>query len=172
MTAPNLNLGPCVVIWDPVGANVTFDKTNGGVFFRYEELIAPIVRDQAGLTEVGGVTSGCVNAELEVPLSEEEVAKLTAVFANSVVGANNLKVSNPVGVDIYPLSKEVIAKPIINGAISELTATWLHIHRAWPRVTMEQVYDNAGQRGVLTIFKGYPDDISGRQNEMWRWGPK
>ena len=51
-------------------------------------------------------------------------------------------------------------------------AEWLYIHRAFPRVTMEWAYDSAGQRGVKTIFKGYPDDISNRQNEMWRQGPK
>ena len=171
MTAPNRNLGPCVVIWDLKGDNVTFDKTNGGVYFRYEELQAPIKRDQAGLTDVSDVTIGATNPELELPLSEEEVAKLQTVFANSVVGANFLKVKNPVGVDVFPISKQVIVKPIVNGVISTTEAEWLYIHRAFPRVTMENAYDNAGQRGIKTIFKGYPDDISGRQTEMWRFGP-
>lgn len=176
---PSRNLGPCVVIWDPVrpgrpagvAANVTFDKSNGGVFFRYEELQAPIKRDQAGLTHVSDVTTGVVNPEVELPLSEEEVAKLDAVFANSVVGANYLRVKNPVGVDVYPFSMQLIVKPIVNGAISTTQAEWLYLHRAFPRVTMENAYDSEGQRGVKTIFKGYPDDISGRQGHLWSYGP-
>jgi len=172
MSGPNRDLGPCIVHWDPNGANIEFTKTFGGVFFRYEEVRAPIKRDQAGETDVSEVTIGVINPELEVPLSEEEVANLTACFANSVAGTNNLKVSNPVGDDVFPLARRVVVKPIINGVISLVEKTWLYIHRAFPRVTMEQAYDNSGQRTVKVIFKGFPDDYSSRLNELWRYGPE
>lgn len=172
MTLSNLDLGPGVLIWDEAGANVTFDKSKDGIIFRYEELQAPIVRDQAGLTHVSDVTTGVTNPEIEIMLTEEEVAKLDAVFANSEVGANFLHISNPVGVNVFPLSRELIVKPIINGAVSATPAEWVYLYRCFPRVTMEQVYDNAGQRGVKVIFKGYPDDISGRQHRLWSYGPK
>ena len=174
MASPNKDLGPCIVIWDgreTDGTAVTFSKTFGGVFFRYEELRAPIKRDQAGETDVDEVTTGVVNPELEVPMTQEEIAKLVKCFANSEVIATSLRVSNPVGEAIYPLTRQVIVKPIVNGVISITETEWLYIHRAFPRITMEQAYDNSGQRTVKVIFKGFPDDVSARSNELWRYGP-
>ncbi len=174
MASPNKDLGPCILIWDGRavdGAAVTFSKTFGGVFFRYEELRAPIKRDQAGETDVDEVTTGVVNPELEVPMTQEEIAKLVKCFANSEVVAATLRVSNPVGEAIYPLTRQVIVKPIVNGVISTTAAEWIYIHRAFPRITMEEAYDNSAQRTVKVMFKGFPDDISARQGEMWRYGP-
>ncbi len=171
MGAPNKNLGPCWIIWDEAGANVTFKKTFGGVFFRYEELRQGIRRDQAGETDVDEVTKGAVNPEVEVPLTEEETTKLNACFANAASNSNYLKVSNPVGAAVLADAKQLIVKPIVNGVVSTTNTEWLYIHRAFPRVTMEQGYDVSSQRTVKVIFKGFPDDISNRQGEMWRYGP-
>ena len=172
-SASNKDLGPCVIVWDGRsvdGAPVEFNMTFGGVFFRYEELQAPIVRDQAGLTHVDDVTTGATNPELEAPFTQELLSKLDLCFANSVVAANSLRISNPVGQAVYPLSRQVIVKPITNGIVSIVTTEWLYIHRAFPRVTMEQVYDNAGQRAVKVLFKGYPDDNSPWVNQLWQYG--
>jgi len=177
MASPNKDLGPCIVIWDeravdagtPAGG-VVFSKTFGGVFFRFEELQAPVQRDQAGLTHVDDVTTGVTNPELEVPMTQEEIAKMVKCFANSEVVAATMRVSNPVGEAVYPLSRQVIVKPIVNGVISTTATEWIYIHRAFPRITMEQPYDNSGQRTVKVIFKGYPDDVSARSNELWRYG--
>ncbi|MHA1225236.1 MAG: hypothetical protein ACTSPV_00670 [Candidatus Hodarchaeales archaeon] len=171
MSAPNRDLGPCVVVWDPDGDNVEFSKTFGGVFFRYEELRASVKRDQAGETDVDEVTIGATNPELEVPLTQEEIANLEKCFAHASAGANYLKVSNPVGAAVLADAKEVIVKPIVNGVVSTTNTEWLHIHRAFPRITMEQAYDNSGQRTNKVIFKGFPDDTSGQVGEMWRYGP-
>lgn len=171
MTAPNKDLGPCVVIWDADGTPVSFEMTFGGVFFRYEELRTPLKRDQAGETEVDEVTTGAVNPELECPFTQELVTKLVNCFAHATAAANFLKVKNPVGAAVFASAKQVIVKPITNGVISLVSTEWLYIHRAFPRVTMEQVYDNSGQRCVKVLFKGFPDDYSSRVGEMWRYGP-
>ncbi len=165
------DLGPCVVIWDPSGDNISFSKTFGGVTFRYEELRAGIKEDQQGETDVDEVKTGVTNPELEVPLTREEVGNLEKCFGNATAGANNLKVSNPVGEAVFSDAKEVIVKPIINGSVSVTDTEWLHIHRAYPRISMELAYDNSGQRVFNTIFKGFPDDTSGQVGEMWRVGP-
>ncbi len=175
MASPNKDLGPCIVIWDgrnvDGGGQILFTKTFGGVFFRYEELQSPIKRDQAGETHVDDVTIGVVNPELEVPLTQEEIEKLDECFANSRVLVNALRVSNPVGLAVYPYTRQVVVKPIVNGIVSITETEWLYIHRAFPRITMEQAYDNSGQRTVKVIFKGYPDDTSPWINELWRYGP-
>lgn len=169
---PNKDLGPCWVIWDEAGVNITFKKTFGGVFFRYEELQADIKRDQAGETIVDRVTTGAVNPELELPLTQEEVAMLDHCFANSEVAATALRISNPVGQRILPYARQIIVKPIVNGEVSDDSDEWIYIHRGFPRVTMEQAYDNSGQRTVKVIFTGFPDDISGRQGRLWDYGPQ
>lgn len=172
MTAPNRDLGSCWIIWDsaPGGTPITWKKTFGGVFFRYEELRAPIHRDQAGLTEVDNVTTGAINPEIEAPFTQEDVEMLYHVFANRKRVANSLQISNPVGDDVLKDAKRVTVKRIVNGVVSDTPSEWIVLHRAFPRVTMEQVYDNAGQRCVKVMFKGFPDDISGRQNRLWDYG--
>lgn len=175
MSSPNRDLGPCVVVWDEAGVNEVFHKTFGGVFFRYEELRSPIRRDQEGETDVSEVTIGVTNPEVEVPLTQEECARLNHCFADSTAGITAgqkfLKVRNPVGVDVLPFAKQLIVKPISNGMVSILPGEWLYLHKAYPRITMEQAYDNSGQRTVKVIFKGFPDVQSGRTREMWRYGP-
>ena len=174
MPNPNKDLGPCVVVWDGRsidGAPVVYSKTFGGVFFRYEELRVGIKRDQAGETDVDEVTTGVINPELEVPMTQEDVDKLVRCFANSRVAALALRVSNPVGEDIFPYTRQVIIKPIVNGVISTTNTEWIYIHRAFPRITMEQAYDNSGQRTVKVMFKGFLDDNSPWVNEMWCLGP-
>jgi len=171
MTAPNRDLGPCIVHWDPTGDNIEFVKTFGGVIFRYEELRVGIKRDQEGETDVDEVTTGAVNPELEVPLTQEEVTNLEKCFARAASSANYLKVSNPVGDDVFKDAKQIIVKPIVNGVISVTNTEWLYIHRAFPRIAMEQTYDNTGQRVTKVTFKGFPDDNSPRIGEMWRQGP-
>ena len=172
MPLVNKDLGPCIINWDPLGANLEFKSTFGGVIFRYEELRVGIKRDQDGLTDIDEVTTGATNPELEAPLTEPNLTKLVACFADGSAGANYLHVRNPVGENVFPSSRPVVVKPIVNGAVSTNENEWLRIHRAYPRITMEQGYDNAGQRTQKVIFKGFPDDISGRQREMWRYGPR
>lgn len=168
----NKDLGPCVIVWDPSGDNIEFKQTHGGVIFRYEELRVGIKRDQEGLTDVDEVTTGAVNPELDAPLTEPDLTKLVRCFANSTAAVHSLAVNNPVGEAVFARARRVIVKPIENGVISIDPNNWLYIHRAFPRITMEQPYDNAGQRCTKVTFKGFPDDISGRQRQMWRYGPR
>jgi len=162
-----LDLGPCVIDWDD--GTAVFQKTFGGVVFRYEELQAPIKEDQQGLTDVDDVTTGVVNPVLEVPFTREDLDKLVLLFANATE-ASNLEVANPVGEAVLALAKRVIVKPIINGVVSATASQWLYIHKAFPRITLEYTWDNAGQRMTTVLFKGYPTRLSGVIGALWRIG--
>ena len=169
MANPLLDLGPCVI--DYAGGTVVFNKTQGGVKFRYQEFNAPIKEDQSGSeTDVDEVSTGA-QCSLEVPLTREELADLNYVFGNSSQSSNYLKVVNPRGESKFAGAVALIVKPIVNGVVSTTNTQWLTIHRASPTVNMELAYDNSGQRVFMVTFKGFPDDASGQVGEFWRAGP-
>jgi len=169
MANPLLDLSPCVI--DYSGATVVFNKTKGGVIFRYTEFNASIKEDQKGSeTDVDEVSTGA-QCSLEVPLTRTQLADLNYLFGNSSQASTYLKVSNPVGEAKFAGAVALIVKPIVNGVVSITTTEWLTIHRASPTIDMELVYNNEGQRVVKVTFKGFPDDASGQVGEFWRAGP-
>lgn len=170
MPNPNRDLGPCSVIWDPSGVNLELNPTFGGVLFRDEVADEDIHEDQAGITIVDGVHTGRI-VEATVPLTRSSLAQLQAVIKGSTATATNLKVKNWVGGNQFPLSKELILKPIVDNVPTADTKEWLHIHRAYPKSNLEFVYNNADQRVTNVIFKAFPDDESGQVRHMWRMGP-
>jgi hypothetical protein len=170
--SPNRDLSPCVVVWEPGLLEVKIEKTHGGVFFLDEIRKQEINEDQQGETPVDRVTKGRL-CSLTVPMTRYTIAQLAKFIDGGVDGTPiaKLEVSNVVGGTEFSRAKEIIVKPIIDGAISVDADEWLHIHRAYPTTNLNQAYDNAGQRNVDIVFNGYPDDLSGQVNEMWRFGP-
>jgi len=170
MPNPNRDLGPCKVIWDPTGANLNLNPTHGGVTFRDEVFDEDIHEDQAGLTIVDGVHTGRV-AEVTIPLTRSSLARLQAVIKGSTATATNLKVTNWVGGNQFPLAKELRIIPIVDNVASVDTEEWLHIWKAYPKSNLEWQYNNADQRVTNVVFKVFPHIESGKVNEMWRAGP-
>jgi hypothetical protein len=169
MSSPNRDLGPCVVIWDLASANITIEKTHGGVFFLDEIRKQEIFEDQQGETPVDRVTKGRL-CQLTVPMTRATIAQLATFIDGGVDGTTKMEVSNVVGGTEFSNAKEIIVKPIVDGVVSTTASEWLHIHRAYPITNLNQAYDSAGQRNVDIIFHGYPDDLSGQVDEMWRMG--
>lgn len=158
-----LPLGPGIVDWN--SGEAVFQKTMGGIVFSYEELQVGIKEDQRGETDVTAVTSGVVNPVLSVPLTNEELSRLLLCFGNATAA---LKVANPVGENISSRARRVIVKPIVNGIISTDPAAWTYLHKAFPRITMEWTWDNAGQRVTTVLFTAYPAKVSGVIDALFR----
>lgn len=156
------DLGPCAVSYN----SQDLGKTMGGVIFRYTEESRPVNEDQAGVTEVDGIRVGG-SCEVEVPLSRSSLGILAQVIKGSSYSGNLLKVTNQVGVSMYDNAAALILKPIVANVASTSSATWLTVSKAYPRVDMEVVYNNEGQRVYKVVFKGFPDASTG---EIWRIG--
>ncbi len=168
-SSPIKDLSPCIVIWDDDGAQeLQLSPSFGGVLFRDEVLGVDVKEDQQGETIVDTVHTGRV-VEVTVPMTRSTLAQLENAIKGSVDSATNLKVSNKVGVNVFPLSRELLLQPIEDG-IAAATSTWLHVHRTYPFSNLEWTFNNEGQRITNVIFKAYPDDKTGQVNEMWRVG--
>ena len=170
MPAPNKDLGPCSVIWDPSGANVELNPTFGDVIIKDELTYAEVKEDGHGEAAVDAVPTGR-KVEVTVPMTRSSLTQLEAAIKGSVAGVSNLKVSNLVGGAVFANAKEVIIKPLVDNVASVTTSEWLHIHRAYPFAALEWVYNNAGQRVTNVILKAFPDDTSGKVSEIYRVGP-
>lgn len=170
MPNPNRDLGPCSVRWDPDTLNLELSPTFGGVSFRDEVLDVDIHEDQAGETIVDGVHTGRT-AEVTVPMTRSSLARLEAAIKGSTATATNLKVTNWVGGNQFPLARELRIIPIVDNIPSADTEEYLHIWKAYPKSNLEWQYNNADQRVTNVVFKIFPHIESGKVREMWRMGP-
>lgn len=170
MAAPNRDLGPCCVVWDPAGDNIELSPTFGGVEFRDEVLSVDIHEDGQGETIVDSVHTGRV-VEVTVPMTRYTLTQLEAAIKGSVAAASKLEVSNKVGGAVFADAKELIIKPAEDNVCTPTTTEWLHVHKAYPFANLGWMYDNSGQRVANILFKCYPDTASGQVGEMWRMGP-
>ena len=165
---PNKDLGPCSVLWDQATANLELNPTFGGVTFKDEVQKVDILEDQQGVTPVDAVHVGRL-VEVVVPMTRSLLTQLEKGIMGSVQTGTTMKVTNEVGDAVFANAKELIIKPIVDG-VAAATSTWLHVHRCYPFSNLEWVYDASGQRVTNVVFQAYPDDATGRVNEMWRLG--
>jgi len=163
---PIKDLGPCQVLFN----SVDLGPTLGGVKFKEEQRSVDIKEDGHGETPVDAVTTGKLSS-VEVSFTRSTLAQLAAVIESATAGANNLKVVNSVGNQMFADAKELILKPLVDNVPSTDANEWLHIHRAYPLGAPEFTYDNSNQRVIPVVFKCFPDDLSTQVGEIWRVGP-
>lgn len=167
----SVGIGPCAVIFDPApGTPVTLDvHTEEGATFESELFASQVKTAQAGEVPVSEVTKGR-NGKLTVQVFETDLTKLAAMIKGASVAGSKLTVLNDVGSDLYALAKEVIVKPVANGAISTTAAEWLHILKTYPKAKPVWKYNANGQRYVEVVFEGYPSKDSGYVGVVWMTG--
>ncbi len=164
MSNQTKDLGPCELDFD----DSVLGKTFGGVRFRHTEESAPVREDQAGATEVDGITSGVSACEAEAPLTRITLANLAKTLGNAAYEDGVLGVKASVGKSRKDNAKKLILKPIIDDVVSADPSTWLTIHLASPRVDWDVEYSAEGQRVYRVVFKAYPDPDN--DNELFKVG--
>lgn len=156
------DLGPCGILFN----SQDLGKTLGGVTFRYTEEGRPVREDQAGVTDVDEIKVGA-SCSVELSLTRSSLAILSIVIGGSSYTGTILNVRNDIGRSMYDNAKTLVLKPIINGVVSTDATTWLTIPKAYPKVDLEAVYNNEGQRVYKVTFKAFPDASSGL---IWKIG--
>jgi hypothetical protein len=159
---PQKDLGPCSITYN----SVDLGSTLGGAKFRYTEESRPVNEDQKGVTNVDEIKVGA-SCEAEVVLTRSTLAQLSKVIGGNTYVGGVLSVSNPINVSMYDNAKVLILKPIIAGVPSTTPGTWLTISKAYPKVDLEILYNNEGQRVYKVIFKAFPDASTGL---IWKIG--
>jgi hypothetical protein len=154
------DLGPCAVIF-----GVDLGATLGGVIFRHTEESTPVKEDQSGVSAINEIKVG-YSCEVEVPLTRSSLGQLSKVIGNSTYTGKALRVGVAVGISLLENAKQLILKPIVNNIVSTDPTEWLTIHKAYPKVDLEVVYNSEGQRVYKCIFKVFPDE----NKQLWRIG--
>jgi hypothetical protein len=161
------DIGPCAVVFDPVGTPVTLSiHAPDGANFESELFVAPVKTAQAGQVPVSEVTQGR-SGKLTVQITESDLDELEAMIKGATLTGSKLTVANDVGNDLFALAKEVIVKPIKNGVISTAAAEWLHILKTYPKAKPGWKYNSDNQRVTEVVFDGYPSKDSGYLGIVW-----
>jgi hypothetical protein len=166
MALPIGDLGPCLCLW----GGTSLGPTLGGVTFKEEVTSVDIREDGHGESPVDAIFTGR-KVTIECKFTRSTLAQLEAMITGSTAGADNLKVVNTVGDQMFADSEELILKPLVNNVASVTATEWIHIHKTYPVAAVEFGYDNSGQRIVNVTFRAFPDTTSGQVGEIWRMGP-
>lgn len=161
-------LGPCRVLFGPVGAETELGKTKG-VTWRLTQSAAPILYDQTGTGPFDKITTGketeveCNFASLDYDLWEDLLIHEATQYQGAPtpeVGTGNadraLDIWLGLGTSHRDHSQRLILQPYIDGAPSLNVEDWVHFPLAFPRPEIEQIYDAETQRVLHVIFEVFP----------------
>ena len=148
---PVYDLGPCSITFD----SVSLGETKGDVMFRYTEETRPVYEDSKGVSPIDEIHVG-MTCEVEVPMTRITLAQLATVIPSATVVGTKLTVKSAVGNQMINSAAALILKPLVGGVASANTK-WLTVLQAAPKVDLELVFNNDGQRVYKVVFKGFVD---------------
>jgi len=166
MLGPVRDIGTCEVYYN--GAKI--GQYFGPLMFRYSQEDADVFESRYGNTPVDSVVVGSGPCEITVPFTRLSLADLATVLPGgsrsahgSTSGNVEVVARDQIGRSEYDNAAELILKPYVDGVVNATNDDdwWLHIRKAYPRADYEITYDTSSQRIFNTIFKGFPDQITG-----------
>ena len=163
------DLGPGSFVWDHDGTPITINNTFGASIFKMEDQFADIFDESQGVAPKDASFTGRL-ISIEIPEAEITVAQMESLIYLSTLTTQALAINNPVGVQMYALSKKMYIKPIRNGVPSVTKSEWLEMFHAYPVNLIEWSYDNATQRVKKAMFKCFMSQVSGQVGQYGTFG--
>lgn len=162
------DLGPCEVTFDSTvwGKTATNPEggTHGGCIVKYDATFVDTMRDAEGNNEHDSIFVG-QKFGVEANLAGMSLTQLKSMFPNAaLVGSGTskgLRISSPVGLSMRDNAKELILKPIINGAATTDKTLWLRFPLAFPVFAAEIPFDLENQKVTKVTFKIFHDLTTG-----------
>lgn len=173
--APNRDMGPCCVIWDPSGDNLDFKPTLGSVTYTSDVQSEDIMHDEHGVVPVNAMITGRP-VTLIVPMTSPNLIAMQATMPSSTThkGAGRtvvLRVPNVVGTLMFADAKELILQPVLDQVCSTDINEWVHFWRVFPIESHEIANSLTDQKVFSVTFKVFVDDSSGNVGQIYRYGP-
>jgi len=163
------DIGPCVVIWDFGGIDLSLSPYLGTVTLRAADSVEDVQEEGWGNTPVDAVFSGTV-CDLDVPLTRQTYEDLQQWLPGVSYQSGALTFAPKAGCPMYDDAKEIMIKPLCDNVVDTDPLHWIHIFKAYPWREFELGFDRSGQRVMLVHFKLFPDMTSGMGGRVFRTG--
>jgi hypothetical protein len=167
---PIKDMGPCEIVWGygESGA-INLGPFLGATTYKGETSVEDIQEERYANAAVDAMLSGTI-ATLELRMTRSTYLQLTEVLNAQYISGNVLRLRNQLGCNIQELAKQVVIKPICDGAVSTDPAEWVHIYEAYPVPGWELVWDRSTQRVFPIMFKIFVSQESGKEGDFGTMG--
>ncbi len=159
--AEPLNIGPVQVEYDDGNVGLVKD----GATVNYERSTVTTTADITGDTPRQKVVTG-QSLKVTGAITEATLAQIAKLLNATVVTGttdNELRIVNQVGLDLIPVAKKLVLKPIVQGVVSTDPAEWFYVPKASVNPALAVVYKHNDQKMWGFEFEGHPltaDDVA------------
>jgi len=160
MANPDLDLGPCQVLFGTYPNEVDIGETQGGVRVAFGTPTAPLLTDQYGTEPQDEVITG-MSAQVTVPLAEYTLNRLALALNQDVTtydAEHGIQGERLVGTKLSSFAQSLTLKKYVDGVVSTDEEDWMRFPSAAPIGNFEISFDGSSQRIIEVIFKAFPDD--------------
>ena len=158
---PIKDMGPCEIVWGyGESGGIDLGPFLGATSYKGETNVQDILEERYGDAPVDAIMTGTV-ATLELSMTRSTLLQLTEVLNAEYTTGQVLRLRNQLGCEMYAISKQVVIKPICDGAVSTDPAEWVHVYHAYPVPGWDLAWDKSTQRVFPIKFKIFVSQESG-----------
>jgi len=167
---PIKDMGPCEIVWGyGESSALNLGPFLGATTYRGETNVADILEERYGDAAVDAIQTGTV-ATLELSMTRSTYLQLTEVLNAQYTSGQVMRMRNQLGCEMYDIARQIVIKPICDGAVSTDPAEWVHIYHAYPVPGWELTWDKATQRVFPISFKIFVSQESAWEGDFGTMG--